>query len=217
MLVLQDGFACLVSAVGDNGDDRRGGECVSIDDPISAAEWILANEELERSLVQRYAGQIAACLPGSVAKALSKLLREEEADKLAFMVGVLAAELRRVSAQVEELMNASEAHRAFAHEDWPALLKDGLRRAEQTRAKDRIARIAIILSNALVEEAVPAADDVEEMMRVAMDLADRDVLALKLIADSASGSYWKDRLSLQHAWDLFKRVPFRHTDSRIRT
>jgi hypothetical protein len=100
-------------------------------------------------------------------------------------------------------------HRAFAHEFWPTLLTDGLRRAAQTRAKDRIARIAIILSNSLVEETAPAADHVEEMMRIAMDLADRDVLALKLIADSASGSLWSDRLGLYQALDLFKRVPFR--------
>jgi len=103
----------------------------------------------------------------------------------------------------------TEQHREFAQKEWPALAIDGLRRAQQTRARDRIARIAAILANSLVEQRVATPDDVEEMMRIAMELGDRDILAMKLIAESASGSSWSDRLSWQHAWDLFKRLPWR--------
>jgi hypothetical protein len=59
------------------------------------------------------------------------------------------------------------------------LVLDGFRRAEQTRAKDRIKRIATILANAAVTDPIPEADEVEEMMRIAMELSDRDILPLR--------------------------------------
>ena len=58
------------------------------------------------------------------------------------------------------------------------LRADGLQKAERTRSKDRIARIAKILANAAVRGSSRPADLTEELMRIAMDLDDEDVRVL---------------------------------------
>ena len=102
-----------------------------------------------------------------------------------------------------------QKQREFLNTEWPRLLVDGQRRARVVRAQERVKRIAMILSNAAQQQSPSAADEIEEMMRIATELSDREVLALKLMAESASGSLWADRLSLYHAWELWKRVPWR--------
>lgn len=59
------------------------------------------------------------------------------------------------------------------------LLLDAFRKAENTRAKDRVRRIGLILANAMIETAPKDSDEIEEMMRVAMELSDRDIYFLK--------------------------------------
>ena len=59
------------------------------------------------------------------------------------------------------------------------LLMDATRKAQSTRAKDRVQRIGLILFNAIVEPKAADADEVEEMMRVAMEVSDRDIYFLK--------------------------------------
>jgi hypothetical protein len=63
-------------------------------------------------------------------------------------------------------------------QEWFTLVEDGLKKAEQTRAKERVQRIGQILANSLVRVPVPNADDVEEMMRIAMELSDSEVQSL---------------------------------------
>src|SRR5260370_3074150 len=58
------------------------------------------------------------------------------------------------------------------------LLLDAARKAENTRAKERVKRIGMILANAVVDPKRRDADEAEEMMRVAMELSDRDVQLL---------------------------------------
>lgn len=59
------------------------------------------------------------------------------------------------------------------------LLLEAARRAESTRAKERVERIGLILANAVVEPKSIDADEIEEMMRVAAELSDRDVEFLR--------------------------------------
>ncbi|MGD0012701.1 MAG: hypothetical protein ABSE93_29680 [Terriglobia bacterium] len=55
------------------------------------------------------------------------------------------------------------------------LVLDAAHKAENTRAKERVKRIGLILANGIVELKPPDADEIEEMMRVAMELSDRDI------------------------------------------
>ena len=59
------------------------------------------------------------------------------------------------------------------------LLLDAARKAENTRAKDRVKRIGLILANVVTEQRQTDADEVEEMMRIAMELSDRDIQPLR--------------------------------------
>jgi hypothetical protein len=59
------------------------------------------------------------------------------------------------------------------------LLLDAARKAENTRAKARVKRIGLILANAVVEPKPTDADEIEEMMRVATELSDRDIEPLR--------------------------------------
>jgi len=56
---------------------------------------------------------------------------------------------------------------------------DALRRAANTRAKERIKRIGLILANAFTQVKHANDDETEEMMRVATELSDSDVEHLK--------------------------------------
>lgn len=121
---------------------------MSIDDPLAAAEQVLANEERARSPVLRYASKVIGVLPSPVAEAVSKALESDSVGKLEYMTEVLKSEFSRVRSTVEKLSAESDEHRRFCTESLPELMLDGYRKAERTRAKDRIRRIAAILVNA---------------------------------------------------------------------
>jgi hypothetical protein len=61
------------------------------------------------------------------------------------------------------------------------LILDAIRRAEGVRAKDRIERIAKILAYATDHGSGVPPDNTEELIRIAVDLSDRDVLLLREI------------------------------------
>src|SRR4029077_7259259 len=84
-----------------------------------------------------------------------------------------------VGAKIQKLLGDNEAQRRFIENELPALTVDALRRAEQCRAKERIARLARILSHAAEVGAADGADSIEEMMIVATGLSELDVLILR--------------------------------------
>ena len=149
-----------------------------VDNPIDAAKSILASEEREHSPVRMYAARVAEFVPGLIGKALLKVLSENSAKKLEYLIEVLNQEFVYLHERVDRLLSESAEHRQFAEHVWPALALDALRKTEQTRSKDRIRRIGEILGRSLVQAVPPQGDEVEEMMRVAVDLSDRDVLLL---------------------------------------
>ena len=50
-----------------------------------------------------------------------------------------------------------------------SLFVDATRKAESTRAEDRVRRVGIILANAIIEKGRANADEIEELMRVATE------------------------------------------------
>ena len=55
------------------------------------------------------------------------------------------------------------------------LVLDAVRKAANTRAVERVKRIGLILANGTIEPTLTDGDEIEEMMRVAMELGDGDV------------------------------------------
>jgi len=89
---------------------------------------------------------------------------------------VLRDELRKLSERFDRL---SDEHNRFLQRDYAELVADGLRKAENLRAKERVIRIAAILGRAADDGPSAALDETEEMMRIAMALDDIDVTVLK--------------------------------------
>ena len=87
--------------------------------------------------------------------------------------------------EVRDLLSRFDAlemkHKEFLERNWISLFVDADRKARRTRGKERVRRIASILCSALNAEPVQAVDATEELMRLAMDLSDTDVLVLKTL------------------------------------
>ena len=171
---------------------------MAIEDPISALQSLNASDNRQRSPVSRLAKPFLAIVKlftppggeftfGGIEAAVDWLGRREEENRQE-LVEVLAEELKYRGSQIEQIMAESQEHRRFMAEDMPGLVLDALRRAEQTRAKDRIHRLARILVHAAEVGPQDGADYPEEMMRIALELMDRDVLVLREIYRALASS-----------------------------
>jgi hypothetical protein len=156
---------------------------VAIDDPLRSLDAQIENEERASSSIQKYVNEIVVLFPGLFGKVLSWSVQQDRRAKQQLMIDVMKSEMRRHAVQIEELFSRSEAQRQFVQEEWRPLIVDGLKRAEDTRARDRVRIIGLILSNVLPYDQPPSADYVEEMMRVATALDETDTEVLRQIVD----------------------------------
>jgi hypothetical protein len=159
-----------------------------IDDPTSALQSLNDSEDRQRSPISKYAKQFLRAvklfcpggeLPLAAVEAASEWVGRREEENRKELVDVIAQELQYRGNQIDILLAESGEHRRFMEEEMPALLLDALRRAEQTRAKDRIRRLGHILVNAAEVGHENGADYVEDLMKVALELSHRDLLVLK--------------------------------------
>lgn len=122
------------------------------------------------------------------------------------MLETCMSEVRKHDDEIRRLRDAATAEQSQRREEvLGELLLDGLRRAERTRAKERVKRIALILANAAVESKPTDADEVEEMMRVAMDLSDRDIEFLQeLIKIQGSMLQTQDHIPRYEAYESWE-------------
>lgn len=186
-----------------------------IDDPISAARALIAGDERERSPVIRLAKdffEILNCFPPARAL-LERLpvgtvvnwLERREQENRQYLVDVLIDEVKRHESKLRDLEQKDGQHAAFIRDEYPGLVLDGLNKSERVRAKERIVRIGRILASAAEQGPARSADQTEEMMRIAMDLDDRDVFVLRelhaaqaslvtggVIAREAVNEVWRD-------------------------
>src|SRR5262245_38554 len=135
---------------------------MNIDDPIKAAEALNASDRRQRSPVTAFIAEIAAAVESPLG-VIATFLNKRRAENIELLVTVLRDNLQRLTEKVGQL---SEEQQCFLQTDFVELVADGLRKAEDIRAKDRIVRIAMILGN--VAEAGPfiVLDDAEELMRI---------------------------------------------------
>ena len=101
-------------------------------------------------------------------------------DRSKYLLDVVISEVRHLLARYDQL---DARQRDFLDTDWLELLGDADRKARVTRARDRILRIGKIISSAAYEAPPARPDATEELMRVAMNLDDQDVVMLKNIVD----------------------------------
>jgi hypothetical protein len=161
------------------------------DDPITALQALNASDDRQGLPVPDIANDflrglrlfypVTAVPAVAVEGALHWVSRRKHANRDE-LVGVLAEEMKYRGKQIEHLVEASEEHRRFMADEMPGLLLDGLRKAETARAKGRVAHLARILAHTAEAGPRTGADYAEEMMRIALELSERDVATLREIA-----------------------------------
>jgi hypothetical protein len=127
--------------------------------------------------------RVASALPlGWPLDKAIRLLRErasaDSLEKVRLMLDTCQEQVRRLEQDFAKMRANSEASKA-REELASDLLLDASRKAAVTRAKGRVKRIGLILANAISDSDVADADEIEEMMRVAMELSDGDIKYLK--------------------------------------
>jgi hypothetical protein len=176
---------------------------MNIDDPMNAANAQIASDERQRSAVTEIIVDAVAAIEIPGAGAVASFLDKRRAENRDLLVRVIRDELHKLTERVGQL---SERHKQFIQTDFAELVTDGLRKAENIRAKERIVRIGMILATAAQEGPRASPDETEELMRVAAALSDLDVAVLREI-HQAQREYLKnnqaervDRETANEAW-----------------
>jgi hypothetical protein len=158
---------------------------MAIDDPIKALQERFEMEDLSTSPVTKIILNVVAslsfCWPfNKIAEKLKGYLASDAIERIKLMLETCANQIRKGEKQLEKLRKTmteqQERKREATAKD---LLLDAARRSENTRSKERIARIGLILANSVVEPKPMDGDEIEEMMRVAAELSDRDTELLR--------------------------------------
>ncbi len=158
---------------------------MTIDDPISAVRKQLELEDAYNSPVEKTVIDFLRKIPLGwffdkvVIQSLKDRLSKQDSEKIKLLLETCANESQRHEAQIKELQERlSPDERAKREEELIDLLMDGARKAQATRARERIQRMGIILANAATEATLDS-DEVEEMTRIAMHLTDGEVAILR--------------------------------------
>lgn len=159
-----------------------------IDDPITALEALDKSDERQRSPFARFRKPLLAIAkllgpPGTefaagAFEAADEFLNGRAEANVRDFMNVFAGEIKYCASQTQKLLGENENQRKFIEDELPGLTVDALRRAEQCRARERVARLARILFHAASVGASDGADAVEDMMAVATRLSELDVLVL---------------------------------------
>jgi hypothetical protein len=195
------------------------------DDPISALEALERSDERQRSPFARFRKPLLAIAkllgpPGTefaaaTIEAADEWINSRAESNIRDFTNVFAGEIKYSTAKIQKLLGESEKQRKFIEDVLPGLTLDALRRAEQCRARERVVRLARILSHAASVGAVDGADAIEDMMAVATRLSELDVLVLSYGAreyeiEVRAHAQEAQRAVAARAW---RRVPAKITPS----
>jgi len=170
---------------------------MAIDKPLDAIKTTFEAEERASSPLARYispASEVLGLIPGlnlgvaAVAKAASIFMEKQSKDRFEAMLSVLEDEMERVNAKLADIGKMDQDREKFQQE-FPNLVLDGLRKAEQTRGKDRVQRLGHVLGHAYQEGPRRPLDLAEELMRVAMSLDEQDILVLSWLCNGLRQYY----------------------------
>ena len=155
------------------------------DNPIKRLQDQFKMEDLATSPVTEAVVKIAEKLPlpdvlKKGADFLAGHLSKQAEERRNLLLQTVAEETVKYGAELDRLKKSVAEHAERTNPEVMAeLLMDATRKAQNTRAKDRVQRIGLILFNAIVEPKAADADEVEEMMRVATEVSDREIYFLK--------------------------------------
>jgi len=156
------------------------------DNPIKALKRQYEMEDLSSSPVTGKVIKIASelsIIPSPLAEIiawLGKSMATNAAERDHLLMETIAAEVVKHGEDLERTQKVlTDQASRMSEEVLGPLLVDAARKAENTRAKERVRRIGLILANAMIETGPADADEVEELMRVATELSDRDVELLR--------------------------------------
>lgn len=166
------------------------------DDIFSQVEALIQSDQRQQppELVDKLLSTIEH-VPG--AKPLVSVIRhhseKQKAENSELMLKTAWDELRRIAFKVDNL--DSEKARFVTGVEMRRLILDAVRKSEDLRDRNRVERIGKILAHAITIEASDF-DQAEELMRVARDLSDQDVLALRHIYETQFELLKKFRLQI---------------------
>jgi hypothetical protein len=154
---------------------------VSLDNPFDQVEALIASDERQQlpEPVDAILKAIAK-VPGA-GPFIAAVRYESEKQKIEnseLMLATTVEELKRVSANLDTLSKD-----AVTKDEVRRLVLDATHKAEDLRDSKRVERIGKILAHAITLD-LSDFDKAEELMRVARDLSDQDVLALRYLYDT---------------------------------
>jgi hypothetical protein len=153
---------------------------MSSDNRFEQVEALVEADERQELLkpVETILKGVEKVLPvaGPLITAIRYESEKRKAENIELMRSVVWEELKRVSAVVDDYGRDPER--------LTRLTLDAVQKAEDLRDVERVKRIGRILAHAITLGPMSDLDKAEEMMRVARDLSDQDVLALRQIYDS---------------------------------
>lgn len=120
---------------------------------------------------------VRALLSGDIAgsvDAFRECNEEIVGDRERYLLEWIIHDLGKLATDYESL---SAAQRRYMETDWVFLLQTAQQNAHATRQAERIRRIAAILTGSIVEPIRPP-DETDELMGIAMNLSDEDVVVL---------------------------------------
>ncbi|MFZ0233466.1 MAG: hypothetical protein WAL74_10080 [Candidatus Acidiferrales bacterium] len=156
-----------------------------IDDPVRALKQQFELENLSKSPVSERLASLASALPlpypfDKLAESIKGRMTSDALERIELMLEACIEETQSHAERIANLQSKMDEQQAQIRRDvFIELVMDAARKAENTRSKERVKRIGTILANAAFETKPTDSDEIEEMMRVAMDLADRDVELLR--------------------------------------
>jgi hypothetical protein len=157
------------------------------DNPVDALRKYFELEDSSTSSVgQRVFDALSlAPLPWPLSAAVGRLkdcMAGDSSHRIKVMLETIADELVEQGKQIQELRAKLDPPAVESRsEALTGLLIEGARRASVTRSIERVKRIGVILANGIVEPQTPDEDEIEEMMRIATELSDKDVEYLREI------------------------------------
>jgi hypothetical protein len=114
-------------------------------------------------------------IPGpldSVFHKVAEIISDEGTERIRIMLETVAEEVIEHEREIREIRDRQTIERnKVRNEQEAGLVVDGARRASTTRSTERVRRIGIILAKTISDPRPPKADEIEEMMRIAVELA----------------------------------------------
>ena len=156
---------------------------MSSDNPLEQVEALIASDERQQlpEPVDAILKAIAKVVPGAgpIIAAVRYESEKQRVENSKLMLNTMLEELKRVSAVLDDLREDP-----LRRDGVRKLILDATRKAEDLRDSERVKGIGKILAHAITLGPMSNFDKAEELMRVARDLSDQDVLALGHLYDS---------------------------------